>query len=83
MEIYKELLWANDRLARIEPLISPLSCTYPKNEIFIIEETGARVSIDGSLDQINSVIQKLGTIVKVGKLKEIYDIKKSPNFSFS
>ena len=69
MQQYKDLLNANQKLNDIEPKCSEKSSTYPPNEMFYIEETGARVSIDGSLDLINMLVQKLQTRYKGTKLR--------------
>ena len=60
MQNYKEILNTNERLSMIEPRVSK-TLTYPEDEMFILQETGARVSIDGSLDLLNVIIQKLSS----------------------
>lgn len=82
MENYKELLQANEKLARIKPEIRPHSCTYENDEIFVIKETGARVSIDGSLDIFNAIRQKLSSKMKVSKLKETFHEERSSTMYF-
>jgi hypothetical protein len=82
MQHYKELIAANESLTKFIPRIRERSCTYQKDEIFIIENTGARVSIDGSLDLVNMIIQKLGSKFKVGKLTERYQEERAAVLSF-
>jgi len=83
MQKYKDLLNENEILSQIKPEVSPASWTYPDDEMFIIKSTGARVSIDGSMDLINVVTQKLNTKHKVSKLKETFVHKETPNISFN
>ena len=74
MENYKDLLAANDLLMKISPQIIRHSCTYTDEEIFVIDRTGARVSIDGSKDSLNMLIQKMSSKrSKVGKPSKFYE----------
>ena len=84
MKNYKELLAANDSLSKLIPDVRARSWTYKEDEIFIVEDTGARVSIDGSLDSINMILQKLQKKFKIGKLIERFqtDNKLQSNFAW-
>lgn len=74
MENYKDLLAANELLMRIKPQVYENMCTYSKDEMFVIESTGARVSIDGSKDLLNMLIQKITSKrSKAGKLQKFFE----------
>lgn len=73
MHAYKELLRANVKLSSIKPRINKESCSYSPSEMFIIPLTGARVSIDGSLDLMNTIIQKLSSTRKHLKILKHFE----------
>lgn len=82
MQDYKELLNANKNLSTIKPKPSEYMCTYQNDEMFVIEETNARVSIDGSIDLLNKIDQKLSSGVRKTRLEEVYEEDRSKTLKF-
>ena len=82
MQNYKDLLSANETFSKLTPEVKARNCSYEKDKIFVIESTGARVSIDGSLDLLNMIVQKLNSILKLGKIVERFEEERGSTMKF-